>query len=513
MREMEECFLDPIYFIENYLFLDKNPWFFSDKIQTLVPYLLFDYQVQTIDTLMKCIDNRQNAFIEKSRQLWLSWLLCAFALYWWLFHDWKILFLSQKEDFVDKIGDMQSLFQKIRFMTAELPKWMLPKDFDIDKHMPRLRIYKPKGQGTGSITGESANTNAGTGGTYKFVFCDEFSKMDNAKTINTAIQATTGTIIYNGTPFGKFCEHYRMRTLAIKGAFPLIRLHWSLNPMYTAEWYADKTRGMLPEQIAQELEINYDASVEWRVYPTFANIPHGDCVFGKYQYDYALPLYIAIDNSHGGTDNHAIIVAQTTPNGKIRIIDSHQFPSHTSIDQCASLLAKQPVWKFDDSALEFLERLKGYKNAIFIADPYDTNSTWNDTSIVKIYRNFGITLNTPDRKNGIQERIRVCRINMGRIEVSVDTEDANSTNWEFVSSLQNARYPKRDETSQSTSSNHNPIHDGTSHFRTAFEYLINFIIEQEETMGIIGWVRQKQSEKRMVQVPNYVTGELEWREE
>ena len=86
--------------------------------------------------------------------------------------------------------------------------------------------------------------------------------MDNAKTINTAIQATTGTIIYNGTPFGKFCEHYRMRTLAMKGAFPLIRLHWSLNPMYTAEWYADKTRGMLPEQIAQELEINYDASVE-----------------------------------------------------------------------------------------------------------------------------------------------------------------------------------------------------------------------------------------------------------
>lgn len=101
-------------------------------------------------------------------------------------------------------------------MTAELPKWMLPRDFDIDKHMPRLRIYKPKGQGTGSITGESANTNAGTGGTYKFVFCDEFSKIDNAKSINTSIQATTGTIIYNGTPFGKFNEHYKMRTLAIK---------------------------------------------------------------------------------------------------------------------------------------------------------------------------------------------------------------------------------------------------------------------------------------------------------
>src|SRR5574343_792969 len=128
--------------------------------------------------------------------------------------------------------------------------------------------------------------------------------------------------------------------------------------MYTAEWYADKTKGMLPEQIAQELEINYDASVEGRVYPSFGSIPNGDCVFGRYEYNYALPLYISIDNSHGGTDNHAIIVAQTTPNGKIRIIDSHQFPSYTTIDQCASLLAKQPVGKFDDNALEFLERIK-----------------------------------------------------------------------------------------------------------------------------------------------------------
>lgn len=52
---------------------------------------------------MECIEKRQNAFMEKSRQMGVSWLLCAFSLWGWLFHDWKILFLSQKEDFVDKI--------------------------------------------------------------------------------------------------------------------------------------------------------------------------------------------------------------------------------------------------------------------------------------------------------------------------------------------------------------------------------------------------------------------------
>lgn len=283
---------------------------------------------------------------------------------------------------------MQSLFQKIRFMTAELPKWMLPPEFSIDTHMPRLRIYKPSKYGTGSIAGESANKNASTGGTYKFVFMDEASKIENARSINTALQATTGCIIYNGTPYGKFNEFYRMRTLAVKGLMKHIRLHWSLNPFYTREWYEWKTKSMLPEDIAQEYEINYDASVEGRVYPTFANKPTGDCTFGKFTYDPYLPLYISIDNSHGGTDNHAIIVAQTTPNGKIRIIDSHQFPSNTTIDECASLLAKQPVGHFDDQALDFHERIKDYKQATYIADPYDSNATWNDTSIVKIYRNY-----------------------------------------------------------------------------------------------------------------------------
>ena len=268
-KEMLECYHDPVYFIQNYLFTDKNPGFFSGRIETKVPFLLFDYQIETIDILLECVEKGERAFIEKSRQLGVSWIVCAFAMWGFLFRDWKILFLSQKEDFVDKIGDMQSLFQKIRFMTRELPKWMLPKGFSTVEHMPRLRIFKPEGYGTGSIVGDSANSNAGTGGTYKFVFLDEFSKIENASSINTSVQATSPSIFYNGTPFGKFNEHYRMRTLAVAGKMRFIRLHWSLNPMYGKEWYEWKTKAMTTEQIAQELEISYDASVEGRVYKRF----------------------------------------------------------------------------------------------------------------------------------------------------------------------------------------------------------------------------------------------------
>jgi hypothetical protein len=41
------------------------------------------------------------------------------------------------------------------------------------------------------------------------------------------------------------------------------------------------------------------------VYPEFKYTPE------RIEYNPLLPLYIAIDNSHGGADPHAIIIAQT----------------------------------------------------------------------------------------------------------------------------------------------------------------------------------------------------------
>jgi len=64
-----------------------------------------------------------------------------------------------------------------------------------------------------------------------------------------------------------------MRLLALQGRMKHIRLHRSLNPFYSKLWYEWRTKAMTQEQIAQELEINYDASVSGRVYPRFSNIP------------------------------------------------------------------------------------------------------------------------------------------------------------------------------------------------------------------------------------------------
>ena len=88
----------------------------------------------------------------------ISWIIVAIFVYGFIFHNHKYLILSQKQDDVDKIGDVKSLFEKARFIIRNLPNWMLPKGFNKNEHMSYMRISRP--DSTGSITGESANPNA-----------------------------------------------------------------------------------------------------------------------------------------------------------------------------------------------------------------------------------------------------------------------------------------------------------------------------------------------------------------
>ena len=72
-----------------------------------------------------------------------------------------------------------------------------------------------------------------------------------------------------------------------------MRYHWSDNPLYDDKRYEWKKKGMTPEKIAQELEINYNVALEGRVYKDFRDKEW------NLKYDPTKPLYVWIDNSHG----------------------------------------------------------------------------------------------------------------------------------------------------------------------------------------------------------------------
>jgi hypothetical protein len=496
----EKCKEDPVYFIETFLFTAKNTVFFSEKVPNDVPFLLFDFQKDVLDEMIECITTGKNLFIEKSRQMGITWLIMAVFLWGFIFKGWRVHIISQKEEYVDKLGDIQSCFERLRYFLRMTPDFLLPDGFNKEVSGPNVKfraIVAP--DGISSITGESANPNAGTGGTYTCIFMDEMAKQDHAKSINTACAAATQCRIFNSTPYGgEGTEYYSMRKLAMQKKIKGVSLLWSLNPFYTKEWYEWKTNGMTEEQIQQELEINYTVSVIGRVYKKFQNVPNGDVHIGIFPYDHTLPLYVALDNAHTDlADPHAIVVAQKDNMGRIRIIDCCQ--SQLDITQTAHFLAKRPLpGQMDEKMLKFYERWEKYKSAIFIGDPHDTMTKWNNTSIYEEYRKAGIYLTRPtvtDTADIVSEQINQTTLALKRIDVN------QATCEDFISALQNAKYPDRAENSQSTSENKKPVHNWTSHYRTALEYLVLYLNQMDDSDP------QGFAKETYVEVGDPITGE------
>ena len=516
--EMEWCRRDILYWFRSYLYTDRNPTMFDDSYPNVLPFVPFPFQEEAIEEIRESIwewskpvkDRKPwvltDVFIEKSRQMGMSWLVAGIFLYWFLFHWHKYTIISRTAEEVDTAWDMDSMFEKIRFMIRELPTWMLPKwlskELGKDKTNAYMRITDPNNWA--SITGKSANPDAGRWGTRNAIFMDEMAFMQNASTINKAAWNNTPCRIFNSTPNGEGNEFYRMRKLCVERVdketgsilppeIKGLRYHWTDHPHYDDTWYQRKIKGKTPEGIAQELEIDYNTAIEWRVYADFPK----DSV--EIEYDPSKPMYVWMDNSHGWQDPNAIICMQQ--NGSYRdlfdAIEIYQPPEF-----CAEYLTAQPKFQMKNNEQEFLERWKNYnrRKAVFISDPYDTKSAMWSSTILDDYRKVGINLMLPQERKK-SEQITKTRTNIYRIRYNKHCED-------MASAILNAKYPTRKETSNATSQNITPIHDWTSHFRTALEYGVTYILENPI-------IRKRQVVQDTRPVRDKVTGKLmhrsDWR--
>lgn len=497
--QVEMCRRDIHYFFDNFLYTDKNKTIYWGDEFSIMPFIPYSFQREYINEVWDSIveGNKPtferkkgvltNVFVEKSRQMWISWITAWIFVYWFLFHRHKYTIISRTADEVDKSWDMDSMFEKLRFMIRNLPDRMLPAWFNkapwVDKTNSYMNISYPDGQA--SITGKTANKDAGRWGTRNAIFMDEMAFMQYAKEINKAAGSNSPCIIYNSTPNWTGNEFYRMRLKTvpqrqrdwtmtapeIKG----LRYHRRDHPLYNDEWYAWKTQGKTKEQIAQEYEIDYNTALVGRVYPDFPSDP-SDFV----KYDPEKPLFVWIDNSHGWTDPNAIILMQ--PNFHMRdIVDAVEVSS--TPENCAEFLRWQPKHQLTDLESDFLQRYQTYnrQRATFISDPYDTMSALGNSTIYDDYRKRWINLSIPKNRKK-SDHIQKTKTNMYRIR-----------RWEncfdFANAIQNARFPTRPETSNATNEITNPVHDWTSHFRTALEYLVMYIvenplIEKKEVIGL-----------------------------
>lgn len=224
----------------------------------VVPFVLFPKQVEFIQWLYDRWRGREDGLAEKSRDMGVSWLCVAFAV--WMITFWPgtvVGFGSRKEEYVDKLGDPKSLFWKVRAFIDLLPVEFRPgaEKFDSKVHAPHMRIINPENSST--IVGE-AGDNIGRGNRASIYIKDESAFYDRPEAIDAALSQTANCKIDVSTPNGSGNPFYRK---AHGGKIKKFVFDWTDDPRKDQAWYDKQVATLDPVIVAQEIDRDYESSV------------------------------------------------------------------------------------------------------------------------------------------------------------------------------------------------------------------------------------------------------------
>lgn len=226
-----------------------------------IPLVMFDKQVELVNWILDHIDSKTGGMVEKTRDMGATVVCCSLSIWLWLYRDGvSIGWGSRKEMLVDRLGDPDSIFEKMRGIMRYLPRFFWPEGFDFDKHATYMRIINPV---TGStITGESG-TNIGRGGRKTLYFKDESAHYDQAESIEAALGDNTNTPIDISSVNGAGNVFHRRRS---SGVVDIFVMDWRDHPAKTQQWYNDRKKHYevqgLSHLFAQEVDRDYTAAVK-----------------------------------------------------------------------------------------------------------------------------------------------------------------------------------------------------------------------------------------------------------
>ena len=467
-----------IFFIENF------GWTFDPRKDVKhIPFFLFEFQKDMIREMIDHIDRGQDLFLEKSRDMGVTWVAVYVFLWYWLFKDGtSLLFGSYKEKLVDDKTD-DSLFGRLDYGVESLPAWLTPKGFNKKKHRTHLKLVNPVNKNL--IAGESMSPNFGTGMRKLAIFFDELGAWDYAKAAWETCGDVTSCRIANSTPKG-----YNFYAKLKETGIPVHRMHWTSHPLKDRQWYDFECKRRSVEEVAQELDISYRASQEGRVYPEW-NANHIE--EGQFEYDAGLPLYIGWD--FGKTDDTAIIWSQPF-DGKLRIIDTFS-KSGQNIDFFVPFvtgIVNSDNNRYTPSEFAVIENHREWKTGVHFGDPAGRfKNGVTDSTVLSVLREHGIVVNYRDAWKEHQNRKRAAKaLILAGLQIH-----KNPATEEFVTSMENAAYPRPMVDGEPQTRSQKPKHDWTSHYRSSFEYM---------ALGISEFVMQRSKPRDMFEKKEYVNG-------
>lgn len=456
---------DPVYFINHFLMtFDPRPTAPKHHLD----FLLYPFQIEYVHSLVKAIRTGEDLFVEKSRDMGISWVTLGVFLWLWLNEPgFQALLGSRKEDLVDG-KEIDALFPKLEYMIQHIKDpLLLPKDFSLKKHRTYMSLTNP--ENGNSISGESANSNFGRAGRYTAALCDEGGFWADFQRSWTALGESTLSRILITTPPDK--PSYA-KAVRFGGLIKVLTYLWKLHPTKDRNWYEFQKTKKTEEEMLHEIDISWEYSRAGRPYPEADKLD-----IGLFPYDSSLPLYVSIDL---GRDAVALGWYQPVRNSHwMTLVAAYENHDHL-IDWYVPFLGGDVSSDFiyTDADLAFIENIKYWRKPVFYGDPSGkakhVESKRSPYEVLK--QDYNIIVNVNDKMNDFISR----RDETKRLLMHLRVNDTPGTQY-FMTCLQSAQYPEKAENSQSTTEQIKPIHDWTSHHRTQLEFFaVNYKAPRKE---------------------------------
>lgn len=245
----------------------------KDPKPKVLPFRLFPRQEELVECLEECVELGESLLVEKSRDMGASWVCCAFSVHQWLFVPGaSVGWGSRKEQLVDKLGDPDSIFEKMRIIVDHLPRFIMPEGFSMSNHATYMKLINP--QNGSQVTGE-AGDNIGRGGRKMMYFKDESAHYERPDKIEAALGDNTDVQIDISSVNGTANVFYRRRQAGeiwspgasiARGKVRVFIMDWRDHPLKDEAWYNRRrakaeSEGLLTT-FAQEVDRDYASSIE-----------------------------------------------------------------------------------------------------------------------------------------------------------------------------------------------------------------------------------------------------------
>ena len=461
-------------------------------------FKLWDYQKELAHWFNWLVEIGESGAVEKSRDMGFTWLFS-----WWLVWRWRFrrnfsaLLGSKKEAAVDN-GKLSSIFGKLDYAIEKLPDWMKPAGYNRKKNRTKLSITNP--ENGNYLVGDSQTPDFGRGERHTVVIPDEDAWWDFDP--SGSISQVTNTAIYGSSVNGD--NHFkRLRDrFEARGAHLVKKLEWFLNPTHTKEWFARMQATMDEADFAREVLIDYKASVKGKYYPICNLVTK----LPEIQWQPGWPSVISID--YGVKDNAAFVWWQKDPRpGAIKphkmmySYSNNGKPIRFYLPFLKAEMPEDPMQVSDENGYLIFDNAG---NPVMVANPFEYNA--DEITFIQRLISAGVTDSISYRGDpagsqrsqqtaiGVEtalERAGIYVYGNGKendyasrraalTDVLMNAEVNMAGAYEAFNAIAQSKYPERRENSNSTSSPNAPVHDWTSHYRSAAEY---YAVGELETDG------------------------------